>query len=211
MARESSNGCDVREGAGAADAALALSALYRADIRRLRTYVGRILKCDADADDVAQEAFLRLHRCGDLQRYGSPRAVLFKTAYRLALNRVRGRRSNPIDRADPLPPEGALPVAAATAEEALIAREQESAFRQALDRLPPRSRQVIELRTVQELSYKQMSDSLGLSVSTLEKHLVRSKRVCAQALAGHGLGGLSMAGHAPYARPAYTPSEAVAA
>jgi RNA polymerase sigma-70 factor (ECF subfamily) len=107
-----------------------LAQLYRTEIDRLRSYLARILKSDADAEDVA------------------------------------------------LPPSPAL-----SAEAEIVAREQEHAYARALDALPARCRQVIELRTVQELSYKQMSDSLGISVSTLEKHLVRGKRVCAEALA----------------------------
>lgn len=162
-----------------------LAELYRSEIDRLRTYLARILRSEADAEDVAQEAFLRLHRHGELAAYDKPSAVLFKTAYRLALNRVRSRRSNAIDRAAPLMEDIAQSAAPAhTAEAAIIAREQETAYARALDSLPARCRQVIELRTVQELSYKQMSDSLGISVSTLEKHLVRGKRVCAEALAG---------------------------
>ena len=162
-----------------------LAGLYRDNIDRLRSYLTGILRSEADADDVAQEAFLRLHRCGDLSAYGNPRAVLFKTAYRLALNCLRGRRSNPLDRSMPMLDEVATaPEGVATVEEALIAREQETAYGRALASLPPRCRQVIELRTVQELSYKEMSDALGLSVSTLEKHIVKGKRVATEALAG---------------------------
>jgi RNA polymerase sigma-70 factor (ECF subfamily) len=110
--------------------------------------------------------------------------VLFRTGHRLALNRLRSRRRSVIDRAQPMAEDAAAPLAPApTAEEAMIAREQERAYVTALSSLPPRCRQVIELRTVQELSFKQMSDNLGLSVSTLEKHLVRGKRACAEVLA----------------------------
>lgn len=161
-----------------------LADLYRTEIDRLRTYLSRVLKSEADAEDVAQEAFLRLHRHGDLGTYDNPSAVLFRTGYRLALNKLRSRRCNAVDRAAPLVDEVALPPSPApSAEAAIIAGEQERAYAKALDALPARCRQVIELRTVQELSYKQMSDSLGISVSTLEKHLVRSKRICAEALA----------------------------
>lgn len=159
-----------------------LSALYRDNIERLRAYLNRVLKCEADADDVAHEAFLRLCRQGDFQAFRHPRAVLFKTGYRLALNRLRQRRGNPIDKAEPVFDE-TLCGTAASAEDALIAGEQERAYGLALDSLSPRRRQVIELRTVHELSYKEMSDTLGLSVSTLEKHLVKGKRDCTEMLA----------------------------
>lgn len=164
----------------AADAEL--TALYRENIARLRTYLARVLKSEADADDVAQEAFLRLCRA-EFSELRYPRAVLFKTGYRLALNRMRHRRSNPLDRSNPVEDE-VICTSDCSAEAAIIAREQEAAYSQALETLSPRCRQVIELRTVQELSYREISDSLGVPVSTLEKHLVRGKRACAEALAG---------------------------
>ncbi|HVY85456.1 MAG TPA: RNA polymerase sigma factor [Caulobacterales bacterium] len=173
-----------RTRAPAAATAALLSKLYAENADSLRSYLTGVLHSAADADDVAQEAFLRLHRCRDLSVYKNLRAVLFKTAYRLALNVIRRRRTNPLDRAHAML-EGAAeePMQAATAEEELIASEQEALYLQALDRLSPRCRQVIELRTVAELSYKEISDTLGLSVSTLEKHVVRGKRACAEVLA----------------------------
>jgi RNA polymerase sigma-70 factor (ECF subfamily) len=160
----------------------ALAALYRDNIDRLRAYLNRLLKSEADADDVAQEAFLRLCRAPDFASFNHPRAVLFKTGYRLALNRLRQRRSNPLDRSEQILDEVVCSGAVTSAEEILIAGEQEAAYGRALESLPNRCREVIELRTVQELSYKEMSETLGLSVSTLEKHLAKGKRVCAEVL-----------------------------
>lgn len=158
-------------------------ALYRDNLQRLRTYVRRFLVSSADADEVAHDAFLRLYR-SDLAGYADPEAVLFKTGWRLALNRIRARRSNPLDHADEILPDTDRFIADdETAEEALLSRERDRAYRAALAALPPRCREVIELRTVQELSYKEMSARLGLSVSTIEKHAVKAKKVCTEAIA----------------------------
>jgi RNA polymerase sigma-70 factor (ECF subfamily) len=167
--------------------------LYRDNLQRLRTYIRRFLASHADADEVAHDAFLRLYR-SDLTVYADPEAVLFKTGWRLALNRLRARRSNPLDHADEIAPDHDHFVAEAeTAEEALLSRERDLAYRAALAALPPRCRQVIELRTVQELSYKEMSARLGLSVSTIEKHAVKAKKVCTEALAAWQLDGIQAA------------------
>lgn len=174
--------CDARPGRGGAKRRL--EALYAENIEQLRAYLTGVLRSAADADDVAQEAFLRLLRCADLGAYKNLRAVLFKTGHRLALNVIRSRRSNPLDRADTaFELEGVGLMQADTPEDALIENEQEAAYVRALQSLSPRCRQVIELRTVSELTYKEISDTLGVSVSTLEKHLNRGKRVCAEALA----------------------------
>ena len=161
-----------------------LERLYAENIAALRFYLVGTLRSHCDADDVAQEAFLRLLRCSDLDNYQNLNAVLFKTAHRLALNVIRRRRNNPIDRADnSLDLELAASAPGPTAEETIIESEQESALTEALTKLSPRCRQVIELRTVSELTYKEISDTLGVSISTLEKHLNRGKRVCAEILA----------------------------
>ncbi len=52
-------------------------------------------------------------------------------------------------------------------------------------RLPERPRQVFTLRKVYGLSHRQIADRLGLSVSTVEKHLAKSLRICSDELARH--------------------------
>lgn len=166
------------------EAASLLAALYTDHSAALRNYLTGILKSSADAEDVMQDAFLRLHRCETLAAYDNPRAVLYKTAYRLALNLIRKRRSNVLDRAA-IADESvvATPSSEKSAEEELISTEQEAVYAEALEQLSPRCREVIELRTVSELSFKEISDRLGISVSTLEKHVVTGKRKCAAMVA----------------------------
>jgi RNA polymerase sigma-70 factor (ECF subfamily) len=157
--------------------------LYRANIQPLRRYLTRIVHSAADADEVAHDAFVRLYR-SDLSHYDDVRAVLFRTSWRLALNCIRARGSNPLARAEALPLESDNLVSdVESAEDRLLSREREGAYRDAVAALPPRCREVIELRTIHELSYKEMSHRLGLSVSTLEKHIVKGKKVCAEAVA----------------------------
>jgi RNA polymerase sigma-70 factor (ECF subfamily) len=170
---------------GSADPARAraFDALYRRNIDRLRRYLRGIVKSPEDAEEVAQDAFIRLYRA-DISGYANLEAVLFRTGSRLALNRLRARRSNPLDRAD-----AALEwVAEQTsdgenAEDRLLRRERESACFHAISHLPPRCRQVIELRTVEQLSYFEMSNRLNIAVSTLEKHAARARRLCSSAVA----------------------------
>jgi RNA polymerase sigma factor (sigma-70 family) len=169
----------------AANAASLLTALYLDHAGALRSYLTTVLRSPADAEDIMQDAFLRLHRSEKLETYENPRAVLYKTAHRLALNLIRKRRTSVLDRAAPADALDDLPTAdEASAEEALIAREEDAAYAEALEQLSPRCRQVIELRTVAELPFKDISETLGISVSTLEKHLVRGKRRCAEIVAG---------------------------
>jgi RNA polymerase sigma factor (sigma-70 family) len=152
----------------------ALRELYRRDLRTLQTVVRRIVRSPTDAEDVVHDAFLRVWRAMELGLVRSPRAVLFKTAYNLALNHVRSPRNHGAEPAPAVEPAHDAP----SAEEQMILDEDLQACRQAFDRLPLRCRETLTLRVVDELSYKEMSDKLGLSVSTLEKHFIRGRRLC---------------------------------
>jgi RNA polymerase sigma-70 factor (ECF subfamily) len=154
--------------------AATLRDLYKRDLRMLQTLVRRVVRSSTDAEDVVHDAFLRVWRAMDQGFIRSPRAVLFKTAYNLALNHVRSPRNQSAE-----PPAGTEQTDdVPTAEEQMILDEDHQACRQAFDRLPLRCRETLTLRIVDELSYKEMSDRLGLSVSTLEKHFMRGRRLC---------------------------------
>jgi RNA polymerase sigma-70 factor (ECF subfamily) len=150
-----------------------LQELYWRDLSRLRALVRRIVRSPADAEDIAQDAFLRVWCAMEQGHIRSPSAVLFKTARNLALNHIRSKRS----RAEPIS-DTDFASDAPTAEEQMIQEEDMQACRQVFDRLPLRCRETMALRVVDDLSYKEMSDRLGLSVSTLEKHFIRGRRMC---------------------------------
>jgi RNA polymerase sigma factor (sigma-70 family) len=155
--------------------AASLQQLFRRDLRMLLTLVRRVVRRPSDAEDIVQDAFLRVWRAMEAGLVRSPRAVLFKTAHNLALNHVRNPRNHVPD-----PATGAdeAILEAPTAEEQMIVEEDLDACRQAFAQLPLRCREALTLRVVDELSYKEMSERLGLSVSTLEKHYIRGRRLC---------------------------------
>ncbi len=156
-----------------------IEALYRQHGAALRRFVRTRLRSDSDAEDVLQDVFVRICRRGDTQTLQSPAAVLYKTAFRLALNVIRRRRNSPIDGgceidALDLPSPGRSP------EEDLLVRRECEALLRAIGALPPQCQRVLTLRTIEGLSYDEMAAQLGLSVSTLEKHVVKGRRILRQ-------------------------------
>jgi len=131
----------------------------------LLSYAVRLL-ADVDmAQDIVQEAFLRLHRQFDQVR--QPRSWLYRTVHNLALNRRRdGRKVVPLqpDReadptcasepADPQPLPG----------EQIARLEGIGLVRLGLEALEPRNRELVELKFNHNLSYKEISARTGLSV-----------------------------------------------
>jgi RNA polymerase sigma factor (sigma-70 family) len=159
-----------------------IDALYRQEAAALRHYVRRVVRSSSDAEDIVQESFVRLWRalsCGDIQ---SPRAVLFKTGRNLALNHLRNDRVRNSDTARAAMDDTFMR-RIATAEEELIASEEAAACRHLMDGLPLRCREAFVLRVVDELSYKEMSEQMQLSISTIEKHIGKGKTICRSRLA----------------------------
>ncbi len=159
-----------------------LELLYRREAKPLRQYVGRILRTGGDAEDIVQEAFVRLWRAFDRDDIQNPRAVLFKTARNLALNHLRNTRLRNSDSVRARADES-FRRDVKTAEEELIAAEEAAACRLLMAALPLRCREAFVLRVVDELSYKEMAREMRLSVSTIEKHIGKGKQLCRQWLA----------------------------
>ena len=72
---------------------------------------------------------------------------------------------------------------AADSEQTLVARDELRRLRAIVEALPTQQRRVFTLRKVYGMSPQAIAERLGLSVSTVEKHLVKAVRTCADALA----------------------------
>ncbi len=116
----------------------------------LRQYVRRVLRGSSDADDIVQEAFVRLWRALEHSEIRNPRAVLFKTARNLALNHIRNDRVRNSDAAR-AGADDSLNREIKTAEEEMIASEEAAACRVLMEALPRRCREAFVLRVVDEL------------------------------------------------------------
>jgi RNA polymerase sigma-70 factor (ECF subfamily) len=175
---------------GAADAA-DLSRVVNADeaaFRRIVTRhlsavqaVGRrILADDAEAEDVAQETFLRLWRNAGSIEVGpvGVRPWLNRVAQNLCLDRIRARRTEPEPTDDPPEVE-----AAAVQIRQIEAMDLERKVRQELGRLPERQRLALVLFHYQGMSQNEAASALDISAEALESLLARARRTLKAAFA----------------------------
>lgn len=166
--------------AGCGDEA-ALTALIERWQGPLVSFFYRSLGSHAEAEDLAQETFVRLYRAAPGYE---PRAkfttFLFHVARRLLLNELRRRRRKPAEATDPADlPAHADAAIRATAE----ARELEEAFRTALEALPEKQRSAILLRQQQEFSYEEIATALDASVPAVKSWIFRARTHLKAALA----------------------------
>jgi RNA polymerase sigma-70 factor (ECF subfamily) len=147
----------------------------------LVNYFARMLQNRELAEDLAQEAFLRVYQAR--HRY-QPEAKfttwLYRIATNLALNAIRDRKGNggPAS-ADGEGREGdsevaRLPDAQPTAEQQLMQSEREGIIRAAVEALPENQRAAVILHKYQEVDYRQIAQILGVSESAVKSLLFRA-------------------------------------
>ena len=153
----------------------------------LLSYALRLLGERATAEDVVQEAFMRLH--SQFEQVQEPRRWLYRTVHNLALNQRRqSGKIVPLERsdkgdegnADASDPEP-LP------DEQIVRWEGIGLVRLSLAALDERSREVVRLKFDEDLSYKEISERTGLTVSHVGYLLHHALKTIAAELARTGL------------------------
>ena len=133
-----------------------------------------------DAAEVAQDAFVKVyHGLAGFRNDASFTTWLFRIVTNLAHNKnrhavVRGKgRIIPIDVDDgeTIPLADSKPSAADEA----ISRESEQRLLDALDKLNTEHREAIVLYSIQEMSYEEIGESLGISVGTVKSRIFRAR------------------------------------
>lgn len=154
------------------------AALYR--------YLRRFTSGAEDIEDLVQETYVRVYALPDYQAVRSSKALLFRIAHNLAVERARRQSAQATDSMADL---GALSVYSSDAppEDQLDARRQFESFCAAVDRLPPLCRRVFVLRKVYKLSHAEIAEVLGVSHSTIEKHVAKGLMRCRDYLRERGM------------------------
>ncbi|WP_083640172.1 MULTISPECIES: RNA polymerase sigma factor [Paraburkholderia] len=160
----------------------AVRTLVSRKLPRLLALATRMLGDRMEAEDVAQEAFVRIWKQAPHWKEGEARfdTWIHRVALNLCYDRLRGRREDPVaelpDEADPQ----ALP------DMQLEARVRDERVRTALAALPVRQREALVLNYYQELSNIEAAALMGITVDALESLLARARRNLRAQLAGSG-------------------------
>lgn len=141
---------------------------------------------EADREDIVQEVFMRLCRMENLSDKLSlgaerTRAFLFMTAANLTHDLHRRETSRQRNAHEPFDEDNTADQAPPI-EDRLQSREMLETVRKAIEALKPSCRQAFEMSRFECMSYRDIADQMGISVSMVEKHITNALVVVRRAV-----------------------------
>lgn len=153
-------------------------------------FLRKKLKHSEDAEDIAQNAFIRIQKLSSLTEIENPKAYLYQTASNLAVDQLRREKlhQNYVNRA---PIESDVESAQISyignsdginPERVLSSRYELTAVKAAISKLPPKPRQAFLLHRIKGMSYYDIALEMGVSVSSVEKYILIALKQSRQSL-----------------------------
>jgi RNA polymerase sigma factor (sigma-70 family) len=152
----------------------------------LHRYVSKLTSGAEDIEDLVQETYLRIYALPDFDTIEVPKALLFRIAHNLVVERARRKKAQLTESVADLEDLSVFSLEAPP-DEQTDARRRFECFCAAVDRLPPLCRRVFVLRKVFKLSPTEISEVLDISTSTIEKHVAKGLVRCRDYLREKGL------------------------
>jgi len=167
------------------------AALFSSQRGALVRWLARLIGDRHAAEDLAQDAYLKVAAVAETGAVQHPQSFLYQTARNLAFDHLRRQKV----RAAVHPPASdmlaalveAVPAQTPSPETRLLDRERVRRFQAALAELPERARQVLILQRVHGLTQVEIARRLGVTERTIAKDLALALRHCLAAdIAGDG-------------------------
>jgi RNA polymerase sigma-70 factor (ECF subfamily) len=152
----------------------------------LRGYLHKRFPSLSDHDDIVQEAYARILRVAQKGHLEHVKGFLFTVARNVAIDMLRQKQAvthEPISEITEMP----LLERTVGVIESLDQRQTHEALVEAIASLPERCREVIMLRHLEGLAYKEIALRLGISPNTVKLHIVKGTRHCAAFFRARGL------------------------
>ncbi len=162
-----------------------LESVARSSWRRLLRFFARRGIVGADAEDAVQDVFTRLARAARFNSQEHLQGYLFDTAASVAVDHARRRSSRATLFHEPF--EDDHPASEHPGPDQQVSQQQTlDQVARALQELPERTRMIFIMVRLEGCQYAEISRLTGLSVSALEKHMVKATRHLAVCLRGYG-------------------------
>lgn len=168
-------------GAGAAHAAQ-VARLFSEHNRTLIAFLSSRLDSLAEAQEVAQEAYVRLLRLEHPEQVGFLRAYLFRIASNLAVDRLRQRNGRDTDQDEPLAELFEEWLTAPAPERRVLAADQLRIVREALRELPRKTSAAFVMHAIEGRGFDAIAQVMQLSERMVRYHVARAMAHCRERL-----------------------------
>lgn len=149
--------------------------LFREHNRALIAFLQCRLNSHSDAQEVAQEAYLRMLTLDNREEVDSLRGYLFKIAGNLAIDRLRKRKVRSEFAAEQIHEE---PVVETSPDRHAIAAEQVAGLRRALTELPPKASQAFVMHIIEGRDFGTVAQTMKLSERMVRYHVANALAHC---------------------------------
>lgn len=140
----------------------------------------------SDIEDLRQEIYIRVYEAAQKEIPAHPKQFVLRTARNLLINHVRREQIVPIEAAVDLDALGAV-VDVPGPERHAIARDMLRRLQAALNRLPPRCREVVVLRRIEGLTRDEIAARMDISADTVSEHLAKGMYALADLVYGEAM------------------------
>jgi len=162
---------------------------------RIYAMVNQLLRNPQDAEEVTQDAFIRAHRgLGSFRGESAFSTWLYQIATNLARNRYwywwRRKRDKSVSFDAPIGPDNEstiaelIPAEQETPEDATVTQEFVNRVAACMEMLNEKHREILILRNVQNLSYEEIAEILGISIGTVKSRIARARESLREKLGG---------------------------
>jgi RNA polymerase sigma factor (sigma-70 family) len=150
-------------------------------------HVLKMVKNHEQVEDIVQEAFMKAF--DNLHSYNTDYAFstwLYRITTNHTIDYLRKKKLKTTSINEPVKTkDGEMEIEIsdqAETDRSVIRKERKAIIHQAIDNLPGKYKQVIELRHLEELSYQEISDQLDLPLGTVKAHIFRAREMLYKAL-----------------------------
>lgn len=164
----------------AADSFLAIYLEHRDELLR---YAGRIIRDQAGAEDVVQEAWFRFSSRHLQAEIAQPKSYLFTIVRNLAVDWLRRASKSPAGESSEVSMDD-IASDEPSAERVLFYRDELKDLQAALLELPEGTRMAFQLHCVEKLTLQETAELLGISLVVVHKRVKRATLHCAERIHG---------------------------
>ena len=153
----------------------AFDSIYSAFNQKLQKFVFTLIKTEPDTEDIVQEVFVKVWENREkLKSYSSFDSYLFSIAYNttISLLRTRVKENKYVEFIKSVQIEVDEP----DFVEGYNSDEMNEKINLLIERMPPKQREVFKMKYFQNCSYKEIAETLGTSINTIENQIVKSHK-----------------------------------